>query len=613
MSDLEILKRRYVDLFQGVDGFDVMVRKTGTPAPFMGSQPLQLTKDDTIHVLRPGIEVTPKVDGQRFFLYVDADFFALIGRDNQWQFPFGEKVNLTNQFPPDVAFLFDVEATWPGSSSGEIVIFVMDYLFCRIKGRTFNCTLDPYAQRMKSLVTLWRPGGAVDATNRAIEPLGGVLYFKNNLTIKVSSFPGSEKQVYGDWINLMRFKKESHVPEFDGLIFVNRNIEGTFMPHPSYGTFKWKPLDQLTVDLLFDRNKVYTRNGTPWKPVGKVVVNTEGFDLDNGVTYEFAMNLVDKRTLELVPVKGPREKGPNADATLATVWRAFVDPVRLPEVAMAFVDHRLPDWMSKPVALAFLRLYVGKIPRFKGHAPHPKVTKGEKQQNLLLFQKAKTIELTGFDEYVDSGVAAMQPRRNYIGAEKETLMVFELPLVTKFKKGQSVVQRMINVSRQYRDAVYLVHKMRAVPGTRSLSKVRKEIAVQISKTRREYYLYDFEEGKWNFNRLERERKESSIPILKGVHGYNVTMTYKNTGVFGDAFPPRNPETLPDVRAVRVASVTEIKLDDNWTLRATFVREDRVLNDLKHTTYKAFIECVSLSPTPDDVTSFAQWMLKQILF
>ena len=101
---------------------------------FVGSQPIQMLKNDIPRLLDENVHVTPKIDGVRYHMVITSGIVAFIGRDNIWRmFNNIEEI----RFPTEKVetFIFDVEVY---TKNGIFQVFIFDYLAFQIGNGKFR-------------------------------------------------------------------------------------------------------------------------------------------------------------------------------------------------------------------------------------------------------------------------------------------------------------------------------------------------------------------------------------------------------------------------------------------------------------------------------------------
>ena len=306
--------------------------------PFLGSQPIQVSKNIANHVISRDMFISPKLDGVRYNMFIDKHGLLLINRANDvFKLPFPTKCNISG------SYLFDVEIF-------ENTIFVFDVLLSLPKNIINKVYKKPFEKRLPTLFKLFEN----------IKPVIDIS-FGNNVFIvpktfyRLLQFTGKD---YDDVLDL--FSSEyplSGKLMFDGIIFMNPKYMYYMNPQVGYGQYKWKPLEDLTVDLEYFEGKFFDKKGYEWNRVKSTDISNQ--KLENNKTYEFRVIQNGKNVaLTLVTTKGPREKGPNSYLTLESVYNTASDFLKFKDISDAFnftneVSTTNLKWMNKEKSIQF--------------------------------------------------------------------------------------------------------------------------------------------------------------------------------------------------------------------------------------------------------------------
>lgn len=222
---------------------------------FVGAQPLQYLGHHTVEILRhakdnpKNITFSPKLDGKRYLCLIRGRKIALIGRNIESIDFEDSKLSKVNK----KTIVLDVEVV--EGLSNKLSIFAFDILVHDgqdVRGLT-------YTDRRNILDTKYK------TFNKKLSAIN--FYVNESYSIsKLTSYKNLVSNVF--WKSL----RASNLG-FDGVIFYDGRYRYPLGDSPAhYGTWKWKPRDELTIDLRIF-NKKATFPSRDWK-TKKVVWNS---------------------------------------------------------------------------------------------------------------------------------------------------------------------------------------------------------------------------------------------------------------------------------------------------------------------------------------------------
>jgi hypothetical protein len=353
--------------------------KVDKKLPFIGSQPIQILKDDITVLLDTNVVISPKIDGYRMLMIVNENGFNFINRAGEFFRYYNDGVDISdseNKWKGSEMLILDTEIY---EENGFLQIFVFDILFGqKRKELVVKIYKEQYHTRYKILIEFFTRN---DTLIHHINSLDPNLRIYHKLTIPYyNSFDNTDIETYkyiiDKWKNMYNFNDPLYAretPTFDGIIIINNLYRYFLGPSVQYGQYKWKPHGDLTVDLMYSDGKLVDNRGEEWiipeinKTATSMLNKTTG--LENGLAYEFKFD-----NKELKNIKGPREKGANAIMTLNRVYNAIKNPVVLDDISKMwrvyseFIEKpnlsqssKLPisslQWLSKNKAIMFSLLY----------------------------------------------------------------------------------------------------------------------------------------------------------------------------------------------------------------------------------------------------------------
>ncbi|MDX1373085.1 MAG: hypothetical protein R3321_11475, partial [Nitrososphaeraceae archaeon] len=302
---------------------------------FIGSQPLQILPKDFIGIQKNTL-ITPKIDGKRHLMILTSNFIGFVDRGMNFYYPSNLKnkpFNLNELLDNDalkrevyknldMALIFDCEVV---ENRELLQVFIFDILFADIlHDRLLHKQVVPFYrynfnERRKYLEYHFQ---LLMLLESYLKNLSIKIYIKN--FYKFSTF---KEMTYENLIKLFNFdmnfiKKE--VPEYDGAIFINVLYPYYLNPLPSYGQYKWKPKEKLTIDLKIKKD------GNEWEMYSK---GDKKIDIENielyttnlkeeydGKVFEF---VYDGKYIRLhEPVLERTVKGANAFMTIVSTIEA---------------------------------------------------------------------------------------------------------------------------------------------------------------------------------------------------------------------------------------------------------------------------------------------------
>ena len=303
--------------------------------PFIGSQPIQIQRKTLSRLLDIHTRITPKIDGVRYLLAINNDNFVFINRSKEFfHYNYSEKINRYNK--PDISLLVDAEVVYDNKNPIKLQIFVFDLIAYQIgkQGMIYKEHKKPYKSRMNKLFNFFTKDSIFQHYNNNSQ---GKLkfYYKASLTYSNVYHCKSLKDYYNTWNAHMNFENDEEIPPFDGLIFNNLWSRYFFPPKVAHGQYKWKPQDKLTIDLKYDKGKVYDSKDKELKINGKKIsIEKKPKDkkgkLINNQVCEFVI-VVDNKTIKLYYDR-PREKSANSLLTINSVIEAYENPVNIEDL-----------------------------------------------------------------------------------------------------------------------------------------------------------------------------------------------------------------------------------------------------------------------------------------
>lgn len=344
-------KHETLDNYNLASFYSLMIqsRISNSPIKFVGSQPEQIQERSVTRLMNSSLYVTPKIDGMRFLMVCNNTSFGFVNRDNKFFVPVKEKFISGVQNTDST--IFDTEVYF---DNGILQIFIFDYLFhsknqfIKNGGKTKEIYKSPYHERMESLEKdfgIFRSRFNSETCK---------IYIKKNIRYSDVFFDSSSgsidiyDRIKSLWETEMGFDRTSgEIPNYDGVIFINGWYR-YYLEGLAFGQYKWKPSDELTVDLKYNSNstkkgELVSKNGLAWNPFeSQNSQNSQKFDLtledgtalEDGSVYEFRIDTSRKKFVG----KRQREKGANALQTLISVYDAIKTPVKLENIRRSFVS-----------------------------------------------------------------------------------------------------------------------------------------------------------------------------------------------------------------------------------------------------------------------------------
>lgn len=272
---------------------------------FIGSQPIQLTRKTLSHIYDPEVLVTPKLDGNRYLMYVARNKVVTIDRTGVETLIPGVVIDTNDHFLFDCEefggsyFLFDILIH--SSSTGNNNIKVYKFPFYRRLGYM-------------------------------IDQLLLVKVSKINMYVKQFYFKHSVKNMdYEEFCDMFsnQYKFLNLEFEFDGIIIMNKTMRYYLAPQFGFGQYKWKPKEKLTIDLKYKQGSVhYGVNENKYDCIVEGKPN-----LTDGSVYEFQITKTKPKVHIKLYKEEPREKNTgNSYLTIESTIRAYNENITYKEV-----------------------------------------------------------------------------------------------------------------------------------------------------------------------------------------------------------------------------------------------------------------------------------------
>jgi hypothetical protein len=323
---------------------------------FIGSSLLTLTKDDIPKILNNNIVISPKVDGVRYLLVITEGVMGFLGRDNIWKY-FIDRDRTFIKIQTSTDMILDTEVY---DKNGFLQVFVFDAIY-------IGDSKEINAVRQEELMTGLRPPGndlrqthIKSYTERTIDlsyitelfiNKEDISIYQKRILINVISETYDNYKDY--WIRYMDLQP-NEVPEFDGLIFIDTRYKYYFFPEPSYGQYKWKPVNMLSFDLklIKDSNgklQLVAKGDKPWDKLDGVDIPD---NLMTGKVYEFVFlhsNIIEKtvnhvstfefkeREIKCMNQRKDKTEG-NSLLTLDSIYDSYMQEVKIKDIYNCLIN-----------------------------------------------------------------------------------------------------------------------------------------------------------------------------------------------------------------------------------------------------------------------------------
>ena len=306
-----------------------------TEEKFIGGMPVQMEKSSLKQILKqPSYQITLKVDGERFLLFLASNgVIYLIDRSMSFYY-FMNDTFTDRLIPLDLKpFLFDGELIKTGNNFEYLIFDVLFYDNTPFINYRYHTRYD-------------------------------LCKFANENVFKGYFKQASEKIITDvkTWFGLELLKKTSNIYKFiadttnstrkvklkaDGLIL--QCFDQPYVPFGPWNKynniqFKWKPSDQLTVDLKIKAISnhewhLYTRTGQPYNinqkegdplPATCIPTDTQNLKFHDGDIVEFDFKKTGNPNQNLfVPLRLRNEKEANSLATIMSTMNVINNPFTL--------------------------------------------------------------------------------------------------------------------------------------------------------------------------------------------------------------------------------------------------------------------------------------------
>jgi uncharacterized protein YqkB len=375
-------ENEYYNIYQNIITTYTNVNKyTNAKIPFIGSQPIQLLKENTPILLDYNLVLSPKIDGHRMLLIMNEKGFTFLNRGGEFFQYYNDDIYNNKKWKSKELLVMDTEIY---EENGFLQIFVFDIIFGQHdNGKMVKIYKEPYHSRYKILYTLFTNENTLVKYFNNLDPM---LKFYHKLTVPYNvafgeymTDDGKKSNTYDSIIDIWKYMYNFNdplysreIPKFDGVIIINNSYRYFLGPSVQYGQYKWKPSDELTVDLMYTKGKLLDNKGDEWTIPGTNKTATSILKSDIGLIDDNAYEFKFDKSRKLVKVKGPREKGANALMTLNRVYDAIQNPVDLDDVTEMWkvlrsygsesnLSDNIPksalQWISKNKAIMFSVLY----------------------------------------------------------------------------------------------------------------------------------------------------------------------------------------------------------------------------------------------------------------
>lgn len=554
---------------------------------FLGSQPIQIQKSKFFRLLDLNMVVTPKIDGVRYLLYCGKDYLCFVNRSLK-HFRVRDQ-SVKTKYKDNISLLVDVEVV---EKDNKLHVFLFDFLFLK-KGDSDSIQVyrKPYIERM---ALLRKQKGIFDHySSDKVE-----FYYKTFL--EYNSLVSYE-HVCKLWEERMGISSI----DYDGLIFINKYSRYRF--DLSYGQYKWKPQDKLSIDLLYQDNKLFDSNG-------KTYTLPKGLKkkLKNNKVYEFSYG----ETLKLLKEE-PREKKENSTMTIESVKEAWSNPVKVEDIlpARSKMDE---SWLTKDNALKLLFLYGYKELGYLKEVENP----------FDWYQKNCVIGVSDFERKMEqgvkleeSGVISLEDWFNNISIEPSDKVKCEVFLnigkeydsgfkKVKNKTAEKLIKMKRNIGDKLQDADYLVRKFK---WNNNMIPIREEnINEYWYKSKKKIYVYhlDKKNDKETLVEIIKNVKENSTTLMENCHFwvYGVDLMFrKKTISSGTEIEKEKQQPPKDYDLLREKKIYVYRLDSITLLKIVFMTEVKGGNQRK----KAFIELHYNNVLCDNINGWVKYHVLEL--
>lgn len=510
---------------------------------FVGSQPIQITSKNVNLVLGQNMILSPKLDGVRYNMIIGKSYISIVDRSGK------ETEKTINALPGvdrNTDIILDVEIIHTEERLADLV-FVFDIISDDIANK-------PFSERLDILITMYNDPNSI---------LSKASNTEHYIIVPKSFF--YKKEVMGFDYKSLCMTFQSHYPqfpglEFDGIIFMDPLYRYYKKSGVAYGQYKWKPLEDLTVDLTKrdDGNLHYRSNdGKTRDTIWSKLVNSNYPGGEVGKTYEYKIQTVgaDNKVKIVELVREREDKGANSILTLETVYSAMKDYVSFDDIMNAFVGYSVGDkatrekalqFMKKEKASQFIYLYaypkcfnelditkiVGgmlKLYKRKHNEKHP-ITKQSQMLGKLMTDLLDK-EVIKIDEEYDNTYEALNTQQISQETTSKVFYEFKVSLNKEYEVGfkkipkkdittEKILTRNLNISKKGIDVLHLIKRMNRYYTPkflkeedyitkRKIQKGNKDITIQ------ELFRYDVVRNKYQlklFKQYERDHLDYIVEI-----------------------------------------------------------------------------------------------------
>jgi len=319
---------------------------------FVGAQPLQYTGEDTVQVMKKSVVFSPKIDGERRLLVItDKGHSGFISRNGDVNI-LEQELNIRTNTVLDVEIVKNV--------NDELIIFVFDILYYKYDIRDLR-----YVERRKLL------------EDKIIKKLPNNFYLN-------ASFVLSALNSYDILVNDLFSEYLPKWLKYDGIIFYD--VRYTYSKTEAhYGTWKWKPPNEQTIDLRLNNGILYYRTKEGFKniikefqlPNKKVLVKSKQKsnqiifvlpELDKTIqqtddeSIEFYMEKINSNKLRLIQ-KQFRNKRANAGKTIQSSIYSFIEDILLIDLLKfiqfndKIISNKFPSNLSTRIYMSCTGFY----------------------------------------------------------------------------------------------------------------------------------------------------------------------------------------------------------------------------------------------------------------
>lgn len=539
---------------------------SGTNKEFIGSQPIQLQKENITRIIDTNVLLTPKLDGVRYLMVVGKSEIQFMDRGNKLYKLIGiPGVTFNNK----TIYLLDTEVCLV---DGRLQIYVFD-IFREMKGQADPNRLDNmlYRKRNMNLFNLFQHDQLFHRMNENINVHNIFIYFKANLTFNNFGMSGNDfyEYVKREWI---KFMKLEHVPEFDGIIFINSMYKYNTKTI-AYGQYKWKPRKDLTIDLNYSGGKLYKREKgedkgkletfKSWKLSKKP--NSDG-------VWEFKL----EEGKKLTPLR-EREKNANSEFTLRSVLKSIEEPVDLNDINRLFmggldpnakISIKLIKWMSENKAKQFFLLFGG----YEGYSEIvPKedfkkqfeifTTKNENfyikptKTDIGNLMRIDILAETNNEEFIYDNIKEEDEVQTFLQRKKWVIELnkkYDSGFSQNGNKDELIMERIHNLGEKTKDIEHVIYKMTKVYNIKPVVYYETEYIRKYPRTGKQTrYLYISEENIEDLMTDIRKMIKPKILSNDVIESFGIfgKQTKKFEKIFNDYTPNINLITSKDIRRV----------------------------------------------------------------